>query len=350
MRAAANLKTMNIVSPSIANDQENFDVFLQQAGWGKCQVVALGADMGLRRYFRLTNDQGENALLMDMSRAGVLESALDSYIKIADFFAAQNIQTPEIYHYDLKNGLAVIQDFGDVSFGRARADGVPAQQIYKKATDVLIQMKDGFDKNQLGLKEYKDTLIRDRLKQFVEYYMPVAAGRMTDENDYEEFQSVMAQIEATLPPCPMGICHADFHLENLMWCPDQGQGYGVIDFQDAFWGPQPYDLLNALEDARQTVPADIKQQMKAYYCAGMDAQEKETFEAWYSYMSMHFHCRVIGLFIKFAKEGRGRDFLAHISRLQGYITDNLDNPLMSPLKQFMDRHKVSFDIDVTQHV
>jgi aminoglycoside/choline kinase family phosphotransferase len=128
-----------------------------------------------------------------------------------------------------------------------------------------------------------------------------------------------------------------------MWCPEHEQGYGIIDFQDAFWGPQPYDLLNLLEDARQTVPDGIKAAMRTQYCAGMKADEVEAFDAWYSYMSAHFHCRVIGLFIKFSREHGGTEFLAHIPRLQNYIKTNLENPILAPLKEFMTRHKISFD-------
>ena len=70
---------------------------------------------------------------------------------------------------------------------------------------------------------------------------------------------------------------------------------------------------------------------------------KKVFENWYTLMSMHFHCRVIGLFIKFARENGGTQFLAHIPRLQGYITENLKNPILSPLKEWLDRYQIKFD-------
>ncbi|MCI5061151.1 MAG: phosphotransferase [Alphaproteobacteria bacterium] len=347
-----------MTSSSVQLDQDGFWPFLESAGWGSADMTPLGTDMGLRRYYRLMTGEG-TALLMDMSRAGILENGLESYIRVADFFRECGIQTPHIYAYDVEQGLAVIEDFGDISFGTARRDGTSSEEIYQKATDILIQLRQSAQTNSLGLKLYEEMAIRKRLAQFVEYYMPVAAGRATTKADQVEFQNILAEIEKTLPPCPMGVCHADFHLENLMWCPEhkghksdghRGEGYGVIDFQDSFWGPLPYDLLNCLEDARQSVPEDIKEQMKARYCEGMGVLEKQAFDAWYVYMSAHFHCRVIGLFIKFAREGRGREFLTHIPRLQGYLKKNLQNPILAPLKEFMDRHKVSFDIDVSKNI
>ena len=128
-----------------------------------------------------------------------------------------------------------------------------------------------------------------------------------------------------------------------MWRPESEEGYGLIDFQDAFWGPLPYDLLNLLEDARQSVALEMKTEMKNRYCAGMGTLERSIFEDWYTVLSAHFHCRVIGLFVKLYQE-RGMDqYLEHIPRLQAYITDNLDNPVLAPLKEFIESHNIRLD-------
>ncbi|NCO02906.1 MAG: phosphotransferase [Alphaproteobacteria bacterium] len=323
--------------------QDDITHFLNQQGWGEATYQPLGADMGLRRYARLKRGN-QTALFMDMSRAGILETGLDAFVTLAQHFSKNGVNAPKIIAYDLDTGLSIIEDFGSISFGQARKQGESDSLIYQKATDVLMAIRDSAKANTLELNGYQDTLIRKRLHQFVDYYMPLGAGRLTTQADQDEFQAVLKQIEKTLPPCPMAICHADFHLENLMWCPDKPDGYGLIDFQDAFWGPMPYDLLNLLEDARQTVPADIKQAMKDRYCNGMNSEDRAVFDDWYTYMSMHFHCRVIGLFIKFARENGGTQFLDHIPRLQEYIRNNLQNPHLKPLQEFMSRHKVSFEI------
>ena len=115
-----------------------------------------------------------------------------------------------------------------------------------------------------------------------------------------------------------------------------------------FGGAQPYDLLNLLEDARQTVPDDIKREMKSLYCDGMSAEEKEGFDAWYCILSMHFHCRVIGLFIKLHKERDKSEFLQHINRLQGYIKSDLQNPIMQPLVDWIEEKGISLDLTLEQ--
>jgi len=333
---------MNQPAQQIEND---FSDFLKGTKWESFDLIPMSADMGLRRYFRLEKEN-ETALLMDMSRAGILETGLKEFIVVAEFLQKNNVRVPEIYKYDLEIGYAVIENLGKTSFGDALREGVSPVEIYKHASQVLVDINKTNSENVLELGGYKETLIWERLSQFVDYYMPIGAGRKTTQADHEEFQNVMMKIEKTVPPCPMGFCHADYHLENLIWRDNENDRAALIDFQDAFWGFNGYDLLNLLEDARATVPDDIKQSMKALYCENMSAEERQTFDDWYVLMSCHFHCRVIGLFIKFARENGGVEFLEHIPRLQGYIKDNLKNPILAPLKDFMEKHKISLDITV----
>ncbi len=336
--------------PVQQSEYNDLSEFLVGTEWEGASISPMSADMGLRRYMRLEKE-GKHALFMDMSRSGILETGLKEYVEVAVYLDSLDVHVPEIYHYDLESGLAVIEVVGAESFGDKKNQGHDPHEIYQKATDILVQIKNGAAENTIPLVGYKKTLIRERLRQFVDYYVPAVTDLTPDPKLVEEFETILNDIALSLPPCPMGFCHADYHLENLMWCPDEADGYGLIDFQDAFWGFKGYDLLNLLEDARQSVPEKIKQEMRARYCESMSAQEREVFDQWYALMSMHFHCRVIGLFIKFARENaredRGVEFLAHIPRLQGYIKHNLENPVLAPLKEFMKRHNIRFDVAPT---
>ena len=326
------------------SDQHMVEQFLTDHGWSDAEFQTMGADMGLRRYAKLLRGK-DTALLMDTSRCGERES-LNNFIKIADYLRDFGVNTPKIYHYDLGTSLSIIEQLGEESLGFKKNNNHDPNEIYQIAIHALVTIKNEAKSNDLNLTNYNDTHLRECLDQFVDYYVPVASSHEAGRNIQDEFQSTLKEIEENLPPCPMGFCHADYHLENLMWCSDKEGGYGLIDFQDAFWGFCGYDLINLLEDARQTVPNDIKTEMKNIYCSDMTEKEREIFEAWYTYLSMHFHCRVIGLFIKFAKENGGTEFLAHIPRLQGYIKQNLKDPLMKPLNEFMIKNQISFDCDV----
>lgn len=326
----------------LMTDHPNISKFLENTDWAGAKITPMGADMGLRRYARLEHD-GQRALFMDMSRAGILETGLKEYVEMAAFLKSIHVTVPEIYDYDYKTGIAIIEETGQLSFGHQKNQNHDAYELYQKATDILVKIKNNAQDNVVPLVGYRKTLIRARLRQFVDYYVPAVSEVCATPELVEEFESILNDIALSLPPCSMGFCHADFHLENIMWCPDKSGGYGLIDFQDAFWGFQGYDLLNLLEDARQSVPADIKQDMKDRYCDGMSAGERQNFDNWYALMSMHFHCRVIGLFIKFARENNGKEFLTHIPRLQNYISENLKNPIFKPFVKWLNTHQIKFD-------
>lgn len=326
--------------------QENISKFLEDTEWAEAEITPMGADMGLRRYARLEKN-GKSALFMDMSRSGILETGLKEYVEVAEYLNDLGVNVPDIYAHNLESGLSVIEEAGQVSFGHMKNKGHDPKEIYQKATNVLVQIQNGAIENIIPLVGYKKTLIRERLRQFVDYYVPAVTDITPTPQLVEEFEAVLNDIALSLPTCPMGFCHADYHLENLMWCPEKEGGYCLIDFQDAFWGFKGYDLLNLLEDARQTVPDEIKQEMRSLYCTNMTDAEREVFDQWYALMSIHFHCRVIGLFIKFARENGGVEFLAHIPRLQGYITENLKNPILKPLKAWLENHNISFNKSIS---
>lgn len=331
---------MNTTPQIVEND--DFSVFLNQAGWGDSSVISLTGDAGLRRYFRLEKGS-DKALLMDMSRSGY-EAGLEAYVSVAGYLEEKGIRVPEIYELSLESGLAVIEDMGETSFGDVRKSGKEHDRLYEIATDVLIKIRSRAKSNDLQLGMYKEGRIFSRLIQFVDFYMPAVTKQETTDDNRAEFREVWARIENNLPPCPMGFCHADYHLENLVWRPESDNKYGLIDFQDAFWGFIGYDLLNLLEDARVSVPENLKAAMKDRYCAEMDASERAIFENWYVVLSAHFHCRVLGLFVKLYVE-RGMDqYLVHIPRLQDYVKKNLENPVLSPLKEFVEKHNISLDI------
>lgn len=315
--------------------------FLQAAGWGNAEVIPMGADAGYRCYFQLKM-KGQRALLMDMSRAGY-EAGLKAYLDICDYLGGIGLEVPEIYYHDIDMGLAVIEDLGKDSFGDVLRKGHEKEELYRRGTEILIRIKDQAKDNVLSLTSYNDCIIRERLAQFVEFYVPSVTSLSPDKELHESYQQMWQQVEHNLPPAVNTFCHADYHLENLIWCPDREEGYGLIDFQDAFWGPQPYDLLNLLEDARTSVPDEIKNKMKALYCEGMSAEERQVFEDWYVVLSAHFHSRVLGLFLKLHKERGMEQYLPHVPRLQNYIKGNLDNPVLAPLKKWLEDHQVSLD-------
>lgn len=310
---------------------------------GAQDLIALPRDVSPRQYFRGTKN-GQKFILMLYPHADKESRAeLQHFIDLGKWLNENGVKAPELYEVNISKAYALFEDLGRQSFGDIiRNDNAKSSDLYQKATDVLIKLKSANYKGDLP--QYKRSKIYENRRQLLEYYVAYIKGEKTTESTICEFTAAWDEIEKSLPQCRQGFVHGDYHLENLMFVAE-GKGTkqcALIDFQDALYGPLPYDLLNLLEDARVDVPQKIKKDMINKYCAKMTAKEKENFIKWYTVLAAQFHGRVLGLFIKLAAE-QGRDsYLIHIPRLQKYFAKALNDPLLKPLKDFFDKEGVDF--------
>ncbi len=333
------------MTPPLEKIDSIYADFLAGTEWQGAELIPAMVDTGGREYYRLLQGY-KTALLMDMSD-GTWESGLKDYVRVCEYLASKSVRVPEIYFYDEQSCLAVIEDLGQISFGDIVRAGDERSSLYRTATEVLVEIRKQCTANDLKLVELQNSIPRMKLNFFALDYIPAATKNPRREEDLAEFDAIFNQIMKDATPCPMTLACADYHLENIMK-PKSGGDYALIDFQDAMWIQAPYDLVNLLEDARQTVPEDIKAEMKALYCAGMSDEEREGFDHWYVILSMFFHCKVVGQFTKYYLE-RGLDaYIQHIPRLQNYIVTELEHPIMKPLKNWLADKNVPFDIPLDE--
>ncbi|MCB9976108.1 MAG: phosphotransferase [Rhodospirillales bacterium] len=303
-------------------------------------LTPLPRDVSPREYSRAIR-KGEEFILMRYPVADEKNRAeLKQFLNIAAWLMENGIRAPLVFEKDMERCHAFLEDLGDTSFGRALREGQDRVELYTLATDVLRRLKECQAPSYLP--PFRDSRIRANIRQLVDYYAPFIRGQRLPETSIHRYLSVWTAIEQSLPPCPQGFLHADYHLENLM-LQETGEGIercALIDFQDALRGPVPYDLVNLLEDARMDVPEDLQLQLIDRYCEGMNAKERQAFDLWYRVLGTQFHSRVIGLFIKLAAEQNRDEYLIHISRLQQYLEKHLQHPVLEPLQDWFNKEGV----------
>lgn len=319
--------------------------FLSRHGWAGAGMRPVGADGSFRRYMRLRRGD-ESIILMeavpDGSAMATPGHSLRDFVRIGTYLRSAGLHTPEIYAADEAQGYLLLEDFGDVSFRLALDGGEDAGKIYGLATDALIHMRRNADAGAVTLPGYYDSHVHKGRRRIVDWYMPAARGKKNSDGLAEEYLAVWDDIEKDMPPCPSGFLHVDYHAENLMWMPGESglRRCGILDFQGAMRGPLPYDLANLLEDARAAVPPDARSDMMARYCAGMTADEKEIFQAWYRILAAQFHCRVIGQFVRLAVKDGKAQYLKHIPRVAGYLEEGLKHPLLATLRAWLAANEI----------
>lgn len=300
------------------------DAFLQKHGWSIEQT--LRQDVSPRRYYRVAKN-AQSAILMQTAPDTAQKPEMQTFADIANWLRSIDLRAPEIYEIDTNQGLMILEDLGDTPLTKA-----PDQkEAYTVAADILnhITAQDC----PLKLPQYEDSLIHARHRWVIDHYAK------QDEDVAQDYLKIWRSIEKSLPPRPQSFVHADYHAANLHWL-KAGQGLqtlGILDFQDALHGPAPYDVCNLLEDARVDVPQAFKDEILKNY--------DDNFMAWYRVLSLQFHSRVIGLFIKIAEEKDNPSYLVHIPRLKAYIRENLKREMFKPLAQFFADHGIAFDED-----
>ncbi|AUG54431.1 aminoglycoside phosphotransferase family protein [Thalassospira marina] len=325
------------------------DGFLDQHGWGSAGREKLVDDASARKYFRLGRGF-ETALLMDfppnavsIDPHGVSDiperlASIAPVLQTTTLFTDLGWRVPEVLAHDVANGLALIEDFGDLTFTRALAMGsiVPAS-LYIRATDALITLHRGCDamaagaagvnaangangelsQAMAGLVTYQPANLRRQLASFGRDYLPlVIADDARRGHAMQEFDDLLDHV---LPQCfdaGQTIIHRDYHVDNLMLVDtDDGDAdCGIIDFQDAAIGPRPYDLVSLLRDVRHDVGIDIERTMMARYLAAFPEIDETAFNRAYIATGMVRNFRILGRFGWLARESGKMRYLEFVPR------------------------------------
>lgn len=318
------------------------------AGQG-VDIVPLAQDWASRRYFRVVGASLSYVLMQavpDHIPTATMGHKLSSYIRVGNLLKERDIHAPAIIAVDEEKGFVLLEDFGDMTLGAALEKGADVQELYTKATDVLIRLRDSITlKDICDFPKYKDSYIRKGRQRIVDWYIPATRFSKNPDGLVESYNQAWEDVASALPPPPIGFIHGDFHLQNLMLL--KNGEVGVLDFQDAMAGPVTYDLGNLLENIRTDVPSDIYDVMMKRY--GMD----DVAHAWFRVMATQFHCRILGQVLRLAILSGKYDLMQYMPRIQNYIKNALNDPVLKPLNDWflsegVDLNTQFIDVDKTR--
>ena len=294
-------------------------------------IAPVAQDGSSRSYSRIEKD-GHSAIYMDCAGSATAANDISDFISIGKWLNSTGLNAPDIYEQG--QDYLIIEDFGSTTFKKALASQ-NAGELYALAVDVLNHLRS--QKEMPVLPDYYESNVHKGRQRIIDWYAPLVRHQKNPPGFAEEYLAVWNEIEKSLSPAPQGFVHGDFHLENLMWVPDEKgiKRCGIIDFQGAMHGPGAYDLGNLLEDVRIDVPEDVR----SHY---LDAHDDD-FKARYRILTTQFHGRVLGQFIKLAAKDHKTGYLQYMPRVQVLIQRALQEPLLQPLKEFLDKNEISLD-------
>ena len=298
-------------------DEQLATVF-ENEGWGAvppATLTAASSDASFRRYFRWEGE-GRSFVVMD---APPPQENCKPFVDIADFLRTCLINVPKIYAPDLDRGFLLLNDLGNKTFLDV-INSSNADELFKDAIEALLAFQ------QLPMTEplpsYDVALLRRELELFPEWYVRAHLGVDFNEQQQAVWQRVSTLLIDSALAQPKVLVHRDFMPRNLMLSiPNPG----VLDFQDAVYGPVTYDITCLFKDAFLSWPEErVRNWLQDYWKLALPLgipvqRDFEEFLRASDLMGVQRHLKVIGIFARIChRDGKPR-YLADVPRFFSYI-------------------------------
>jgi aminoglycoside/choline kinase family phosphotransferase len=297
---------------------EQLTVLFAEQKWGAvppATLTAASSDASFRRYFRWEGE-GRSFIVMD---APPPRENCKPFVDIAFLLAKSGINVPKIYAEDLERGFLLLNDLGNQTYLDV-IDSENADDLFRDALQALLAFQ------QLPmvapLPSYDVALLRRELELFPEWYVKHELGLEFDAAQQVLWESVTELLIDSALAQPKVLVHRDYMPRNLMLSEPNP---GVLDFQDAVYGPVTYDITCLFKDAFLSWPEErVHAWLEDYWqqagALGIPVQpDFDEFLRASDLMGVQRHLKVIGIFARIChRDGKPR-YLADVPRFFAYI-------------------------------
>ena len=300
------------------------------------------ADASFRRYFRvdvLPDQQAAlGATLVVMDAPPERENVL-AFVKLDEMLTHAGVSVPRIVATDYERGFLLMSDLGVTTYLQV-LDHDNASTMYAEALEALVKFQ---LTSQPGvLPEYDRAFMLREMMLFPEWYIGQHLKATLSDKQAAELQAVFDAILANVTAQQQVYVHRDFHSRNLMWM-DAGNP-GVLDFQDALYGPMTYDLASLLRDAYVQWDEELVLDWTIRYWQHAKAlglpvnKDIDAFYRDFEFMALQRHLKNLGLFCRLAYRDGKTNFLGDLPILLDYVRKTANRYReLKPLVRLLDQ-------------
>lgn len=273
-------------------------------------------DASFRSYHRLFL-QDKSFIVMD---APPPEEDCKPFVQISKTLLASGINVPVIHHMDLEQGFLVLDDFGDTLY-LDELNSNSVDQLYSDAIKSLVTMqsKTGTD----DIPVYDEALLRREMGLFTEWLLAKHLQINLSDEETASINTVFSLLVDNAIQQRQAFVHRDFHSRNLMIT--EINNPGVIDYQDAVYGPISYDLVSLLKDCyikwpKQEINRWVDSYLQQLSESGIKV-DRQRFQRWFDLMGVQRHLKASGIFARLSIRDGKHHFLNDVPRTLSYIVD-----------------------------
>ncbi|HEU4850678.1 MAG TPA: phosphotransferase [Telluria sp.] len=320
----------------------------QLSGWlatlGLVDVASrrpASADASFRRYFRfdvlpaMRDKLGETLVAMD---APPERENVPAFLHVQGLLLEAGVHVPAIVAQDVPNGFLLLSDLGTTTYlQRINVDN--AAFMYSDAVDTLIRFQLA---SQPGvLPEFDRAFVMREMNLFPEWYIGRHLGVTMDEKQQAALDGVFEAICSNVLAQQQVYMHRDFHSRNLMFL-EHGNP-GVLDFQDAVYGPVTYDLGSLLRDAyvqwdEELVLDWVVRYWQSAKKVGLPVNpDIDAFYRDFEFMALQRHLKILGIFCRLNYRDNKPNYLGDLPTVTDYVRKTANRyTVLKPLIKLLD--------------
>ena len=318
-------------------------------------IAVASADASFRRYFRVTHGK-ETLIAMD---APPDKEDMEPYVRIAAMLVDVGVNAPRVLHRDFERGFLLNTDLGSRTYLAELQDESKADRLYGDAMAALVQIQSRGYEHARTLPPYDASVLRREMALFPEWFCARHLGIELTAEETKMLDATFDVLIAEVSQQTKVFVHRDYHSRNLMVGDGArfGANPGILDFQDALYGPITYDLVSLLRDCYIQWPPDrvrtwVEQFRGEAARAGLNVgANADMFQRWFDLMGVQRHLKVLGIFARlFHRDGKS-GYLKDLPLTLAYVR-NAIAPYreLDALSRFIDSRVVpSFDRIAAQH-
>ena len=302
------------------------EALAQTHGLVPSSLRVASADASFRRYLRVDTQAGASLIVMD---APPDKENCEPFVKVAKLMQLAGLKAPEVLAWQEAQGFMLLTDLGDQTMMSAIDVKNPQANhaLYMQAVDALIAWQ--LSSKAGVLPPYDEALLSRELSLFPDWYL--AQHRQIDVQGKirNTLDSTFKMLVTRNLASPSVFVHRDFMPRNLMMPTGSDAALGVLDFQDAVYGPVTYDVASLMRDAFLTWEEDFVLDVTIRYWEKARKAGLLDFEDWHQdfgvfyraveWMGLQRHLKVAGIFARLTLRDGKEKYLADAPRFIAYI-------------------------------
>lgn len=288
-------------------------------GFAGSRIEPASADASFRRYFRVTRG-ADTHIVMD---APPDKENLAPFVSVARTLAGIGLNVPIVLAREEAQGFLLLSDLGSRQYlDELRADR-EVDRLYADALAALVTMQTACDDAARRLPRYDRALLLREMELFPQWFLGRHLEVALGDGERAMLDRLFDALVSAASAQPAAFVHRDYHSRNLLLCAEENPG--ILDFQDAVYGPVTYDAVSLLKDCYIAWPQErvrvwVRDYRERLAAAGFAIEgDAAEFLRWFDLMGLQRHIKVLGIFARlFYRDGKA-GYLNDLPRVLDYV-------------------------------